>query len=61
MGRVVDSDADRDVIETDCCMAKFRPGEDVGEEVDLDLDVILRSQPGEMATNEHIEVDSCSL
>lgn len=41
-------------------MAEFGASKDVSEEVDLHLNVVLRSQAREVATHEHIEVDSCS-
>lgn len=41
-------------------MAELGASKDVGEEVDLVLNVLLRSQASEVATHKDIEVDLCS-
>lgn len=55
--RVGDSEAHSNVDETNSCMAELGASKDVGEEVDLVLNVLLRSQASEVATHKDIEVD----
>ena len=61
IGRVVNAGAGHDVGHRDRCKAQLGTLNDIGEEVDLDLNVLLCSQASEVAAHEHIEVDSCHV
>lgn len=59
VARVSDASAHDHVDKGDGRKPAFSTSENVGREVNLDLDVLLCAQPGEVATHEHVEVVFC--
>lgn len=51
--------AHRGVSKGDGRNSKLGASKHVSEKVDLDLDVLLRAQSREMATHQHVKIDSC--
>lgn len=58
VGRDEDTSADRDIGRGDGCKPGLGASKNIGEEVDLGLNVLFRSQAGDVATHEYVEVNS---
>ena len=58
VGRDENTGADRDIGRGDCCKPELGASKNIGEEVDLDLNVFFRSQARDVAAHEYVEVNS---